>query len=54
MGDGKIRFALPSLTKKPAKSGAFNYRQIIQTQLRTLWERACSRKRSDIQHWCRL
>jgi hypothetical protein len=31
MGDGKIRFALPSLTKKPAKSGAFNYRQVSKT-----------------------
>ncbi|WP_185036714.1 hypothetical protein [Pseudomonas fluorescens] len=31
MGDEKIRFALPSLTKNPAKSGAFNYRQASKT-----------------------
>jgi hypothetical protein len=31
MGDGKIRFALLSLMKKPAKSGAFNYRQILKS-----------------------
>jgi hypothetical protein len=28
MGDEKIRFALLSLMKTPAKIGAFNYRQI--------------------------
>jgi hypothetical protein len=31
MGDEKIRFALLFLPKKPAKSGAFNYRQASKT-----------------------
>jgi len=36
MGDEKIRFALLSLMKNPAKSSAFNYRQILQNHHRTL------------------